>query len=126
MPTSANSLVRKTYAVVVAALCAEAGVSQGASTRGFGAGTLRAHGKIFAMLASRERFVVKLPQARVAELLENGAGAPFDMGHGRVMRERVVITAADPSRRIALAREAWLHVAESSRQPSSKQRGRSS
>ena len=126
MPTSAVSLVQKTYAAVVAALCGEAGVSHDASTRGFGAATLRAHGKIFAMLASRERFVVKLPQARVAELRENGAGAPFDMGHGRVMREWVVITAADPSRWIALAREALLYLANSSRQPPAGRCGRAS
>ena len=42
------------------------------------------------MLASRERFVVKLPQARVAELLQAGVGASFDMGQGHMMREWVV------------------------------------
>ena len=124
MPTSADSPAQKAYAAVVAALCAEAGVSHDASTRGFGAATLRAHGKIFAMLASRERFVVKLPQARVAELRESGAGAAFDMGHGRVMREWVVITAASQSIWIALAREALRYAAESSRQPPAGRRGR--
>ena len=126
MPTSNVSLAQKTYAAVVAALCTEAGVSHDTSTRGFGATTLRVHGKIFAMLASRERFVLKLPQARVAELLENGVGAPFDMGRGRVMREWVVITAADPSHRITLAREALRYLAESSRQPPAGRSGRPS
>lgn len=125
MPTSAVSLAQKHYASVVAALSADAEVRCDASGRGFGASTLRAHGKIFAMLASRERFVAKLPQARVAELLQAGVGASFDMGHGRMMREWVVITAIDPSRWIALAREALHYVAESNQQPPARRRGRS-
>ena len=125
MPTPAVSLAQRHYAAVVAALDADAEVHCDASGRGFGASTLRTHGKIFAMLASRERCVVKLPQARVAELLQAGVGAPFDMGHGRVMREWVVIAPRDPSRWIALAREALLYVAASSQRPPAGSRGRS-
>jgi hypothetical protein len=72
--------------------------------RKFGAGALRANGKIFAMLV-RERLVVKLARDRVAELVRSGAGEPFDPGHGRVMKEWVVILDEDCSW-LELAREA--------------------
>jgi TfoX N-terminal domain len=54
---------------------------------GFGSAPgLRIKGKIFAMLV-KDELVVKLPKARVDELVEAGAGTNFDPGHGRLMKE---------------------------------------
>jgi hypothetical protein len=55
--------------------------------KGFGSGALKARGKIFAMIASRGRFVVKLPKGRVAELVKEGKGRLFEPGPGRIMKE---------------------------------------
>ena len=52
----------------------------------FGAAALKVGGKIFAMLA-QGRLVVKLPRARVDQLVDAGEGERFDPGHGRLMRE---------------------------------------
>ena len=43
------------------------------------------------MLASKGRFVVKLPKERVDELVRLGAGERFEPGHGRLMREWLVL-----------------------------------
>lgn len=51
---------------------------------------LRINGKIFAMF-SRERFVVKLPKQIVDELVSSRKGERFDPGHGRLMKEWVVV-----------------------------------
>jgi TfoX/Sxy family transcriptional regulator of competence genes len=56
----------------------------------FGASALKVDGKIFAMVLSGE-LVVKLPRARVEELVATGAGTPFDAGRGRPMKEWVSI-----------------------------------
>jgi hypothetical protein len=73
--------------------------------RGFGAGALKINGSIFAML-SGGRLVVKLPAARVRELIAAGAGDPFDAGKGRPMKEWVAVRAPDPSTWRDLATEA--------------------
>ncbi|MCX5063862.1 MULTISPECIES: hypothetical protein [unclassified Streptomyces] len=52
----------------------------------FGAAALKVGGKIFAMLA-QGHLVVKLPRARVDELVDAGEGERFDPGHGRLMSE---------------------------------------
>src|SRR3954447_16615859 len=39
----------------------------------------------------RGELVVKLPKARVDELVDAGAGRRFDPGHGRVMKEWIVV-----------------------------------
>jgi hypothetical protein len=65
------------------------GVSLGRSLRNE---TLTVGGKIFAFLKD-ERLVVKLPAARVAALLAEGAGVPFESG-GRRMKEWVAVPAA--------------------------------
>ena len=73
--------------------------------RGFGSSALKVKGSIFAMIAGG-RLVVKLPHDRVAALIGSGAGAPFDAGKGRAMKERLTVTADDEASWLALAREA--------------------
>jgi hypothetical protein len=67
------------------------------------------NGSIFAML-SHGALVVELPTARVAELIADGAGGPFDAGKGRPMRQW--LTVADDVARTALAREALAFVSD--------------
>ncbi len=58
------------------------------TSRMFGSPGLKIGGKTFAMVVKGE-LVLKLPSARVEELIEAGAGRRFDPGHGRLMREWV-------------------------------------
>jgi len=69
---------------------------------------LNVKGKIFAML-SKGNLVVKLPKARVEHLVSSGAGTRFDPGHGRAMKEWVVIGPGKLNW-IDLAREAHAFV----------------
>jgi TfoX/Sxy family transcriptional regulator of competence genes len=79
------------------------------SLRQFGSEALTVDGSIFAML-TRGELVVKLPAARVAELVSTGNGMPFTAGKGRPMREWVVVTGDDPHEWQGLAREALRFV----------------
>ena len=81
------------------------GTSGASGARGFGAAALKLDGSIVAMLM-RGQLVVKLPQARVEDLIAAGTGAPFDSGKGRPMREWVTVTREDDDTWLALAREA--------------------
>jgi TfoX/Sxy family transcriptional regulator of competence genes len=78
--------------------------------RGFGSSGLKIGGKIFAMLVEG-RLVVKLPHDRVQELIAEGNGMPFALGHGRLMREWVAIPASDADQWTRLAEEARAFVA---------------
>jgi TfoX/Sxy family transcriptional regulator of competence genes len=69
--------------------------------RMFGSVGLKVKGKLFAM-AVKGRLVVKLPKARVDELVGTGDGEHFDPGHGRLMKEWVSVSSAHG---------AWLQVA---------------
>jgi hypothetical protein len=71
----------------------------------FGADALKVDGKIFAML-SRGELVLKLPRARVDELIASGKGTRFDPGHGRVMKEWVTIDLGESATWPELADEA--------------------
>ncbi|MDP8998289.1 MAG: hypothetical protein M3O03_14995 [Pseudomonadota bacterium] len=55
--------------------------------KGFGANALKVHGKIFAMISSKNVLVLKLPKARVNQMVKDGLGDYFDPGHGRKMKE---------------------------------------
>jgi hypothetical protein len=59
---------------------------------GFGSSRgLRVGGKIFAIFGEVE-LTVKLPRARVDELVDAGVGTRFDPGHGRLMREWLTVS----------------------------------
>jgi len=81
----------------------------GGARRRFGSSALKVNGSIFAML-TRDDLVVKLPRARVAELISEGAGRPFDAGKGTPMREWVVVTDQDLDSWRGLAAEALAFV----------------
>jgi TfoX/Sxy family transcriptional regulator of competence genes len=101
-------------AALFADLCVQyAGVTgvtgpDGSPRRRFGSETLKVNGKIFAMLVGG-RLVVKLPRARVVELIETGRGEPFHSGKGTAMKEWVML-ATDEAECRALVREAQTFV----------------
>jgi TfoX/Sxy family transcriptional regulator of competence genes len=94
------------FAGVVGELEGEPEVSTGTM---FGSPGLKVSGRVFAMVV-KERLVVKLPRERVQALLAAGSGAPFDPGHGRVMKEWVAVDEASGREWLRLAREAMAYV----------------
>jgi TfoX/Sxy family transcriptional regulator of competence genes len=75
----------------------------------FGSTSIKTGGKMFAFL-NKDRLVVKLPAIRVTELVEGGKGEPYDPGHGRQMREWVVVVSESADDWLALATEAEAYV----------------
>jgi len=67
-------------------------VTQGG--HGFGSEALKIDGKIFAMLSSKKHLVVKLSRQRVEEFVSAGVGERFEPRPGKLMKEWLVITAA--------------------------------
>jgi hypothetical protein len=81
---------------------------QAAGERKFGSNGLKANGKLFALF-TQGTLVVKLPRDRVAALTSAKVGAPFDPGHGRIMKEWLAVTSPKASW-TELAREAHRFV----------------
>jgi hypothetical protein len=75
----------------------------------FGSRGLKVDGKVFAM-PSKGRLVVKLPRARVAELVASKKGQTYVLG-ARTMKEWVAFSDGTPATWRALAREARDFVA---------------
>jgi hypothetical protein len=96
------------FAPVVAAVASKGGVTREAR-QGFGSGALKVNGKIFAMMTPRAEFVVKIPRARVDELVNQGVGERFEPGPGRIMKEWLALD-GHPERWIELAKEAYRFV----------------
>jgi hypothetical protein len=89
---------------VLKAFAKQRGVTQGT---GFGKNPgLRVGGKIFAMMIDGA-LVVKLPKARVTELVGAGDAEHFDTGSGRLMKEWASVSSGDW---VALAQEAYTFV----------------
>lgn len=86
-----------------------AGVRRVEPGRMFGSPGLKVGGKVFAMLV-KERLVVKLPKARVDELVRDGFGEYFDPGHGRLMKEWLSAPAGGQADWVELARSALTYV----------------
>lgn len=59
--------------------------------KGFGSGSLKVKGRMFASLSKRGEFIVKLPRSRVDALAKSGDGVRFDPGHGRLMKEWLAV-----------------------------------
>lgn len=78
---------------------------------GRGSQGLKVAGKLVAMFY-KGRLVLKLPPARVAELIEAGVGMSFDPGTGKAMKDRVAIPEANRERWIDLCEEAIAAGAE--------------
>lgn len=76
--------------------------------RTFGSNGLKARGKLFALF-TQDTLIVKLPNNRVAALVEAGVGKPFDPGHGRLMLGWLTVTSPRASW-VDLAREAHAFV----------------
>lgn len=96
------------FAPVASAFAHDPQVSRGTG-KGFGSGALKVNGKIFAMMSSRGEFVVKLPKARVDQLVRSGQGHYFDPGHGRLMKEWIAMPDGQTSW-VELAQEAHRFV----------------
>jgi len=84
---------------------AEAGVAEGRMFRTEG---LTYHGKFFVALShDKETMLVKLPEARVSELLADSSGLPFVTGDRAPMREWALIPLTLADRWSAIAAEAF-------------------
>lgn len=81
------------------------GITPPGATGGFGRSALRAHGRIFAMFV-RGRLVLKLPRAKVDELVEGGHGVRFDANKGTPMKEWLALDPGSTLPWSALAEEA--------------------
>ena len=105
------------FAELVYELVELPGVTPPGAGRGFGSSALRIRGRIFAMLA-HDRLVVKLPAARVDELVAAGDGVRFDGNKGVPMKEWFSV---DPDGQLSwrqLAHEALVFVAPKFEAPS--------
>ncbi len=85
-------------------------VAAASGKKAFGTNALHVAGKIFCMVDSRGRFVVKLPAGQVKTLLADGRGAPFEMGKAKWAKEWVVLVAGTEAEWPAAAREAMAFV----------------
>ncbi len=112
---SRSATAEERYTAIVKALVRNSGVTHGSdetgSRRAFGSDALRVDNRIFAMLSSKRRFVVKLPRERVDALIASGAGERFDPGHGRLMKEWLAVKPNSEHEWLPLAREAMQFVA---------------
>lgn len=99
------------YAAIVKALAGKPGVTHAPGT-GFGGNALKVDDVIFAMLASGDEFVVKLPRGRVDALVAAGKGKRFDPRRNeRLMKEWFVAGPGRETKWLTLAKEAMEFVA---------------
>jgi hypothetical protein len=104
-PVAAGTALDPRLAVLAKAYAKEPRVTVG---RLFASMGLKVDGKIFAMVV-RDQLVVKLPKARIEELVAQKAGDHFCLGSTRVMKEWISMTASKPDA-LTLGREAFRFV----------------
>jgi TfoX/Sxy family transcriptional regulator of competence genes len=94
------------FVAVTAALQGEKGISKG---RMFGSDGLKVGKQVFAMQV-KGRLVVKLSVERADELRSSGMAEAFDPGHGRPMKQWVVVSPKARVDWVELSREALAFV----------------
>jgi len=100
------------YAAIVKALAGKPCVTYAGAGTGFGSNALKVDNVIFAMLASGDEFIVKLPRGRVDALVAAGEGKRFDpRRNGRLMKEWFVAVPGCETKWLTLAKEAMEFVA---------------
>jgi hypothetical protein len=92
------------FAPVVEAFAADPAVTSGRMMASFG---LKVNDKIFAMVV-KGMLVLKLPKARVDEMVGGGAGEHLETANGRRMKEWIAVAGDDGW--VELAREAYAFV----------------
>lgn len=98
------------FATIVEELLNNPDVTPPSNGRSFGSSGLKVRQKIFAMLV-RGKLVVKLPKARVDELVASREGERYDPRHdGRLMKEWITIEPTSSVEWLPLAREAMEFV----------------
>ncbi len=102
---SASMSAERRFEDLVDEFTGRPGITPPGATGGFGRTALRAHGRIFVMFV-RGQLVLKLPRARVDELVEGGHGVRFDANKGTPMKEWLALDAGSPRSWSALAEEA--------------------
>lgn len=109
-----ESKTQELYAHLVKELTKEPGVTfpvqEPGARKSFGTNALHVNGKIFCMVDSRGRFVVKLPAGEVSALLAGGRGSPFEMGKAKWAKEWVVLVEGTENDWPDRAREALAFV----------------
>lgn len=109
--SEAQSQAEVRFAAIVGALVRMPGVTHSKpGSRLFGSSSLKVHDKIFAMDSSSGEFVVKLPKARVDQLVATLAGERFDANRGRPMKEWLEVRSKSADEWLQLAREALQFV----------------
>lgn len=112
--TSQNTPPEERLAEIARALRDQSDVTpplEPAPARMFGAAGLRINNKAFAVISSKDKFAVKLPRERVAELVASGIGEYFEPGPGRPWKDWLAVNAAFEDRWLSLAKEALEFVA---------------
>lgn len=108
-PRKSARSVEQRYEGLTRAFLGRAGVTRDGT--GFGAGSLKINGKMFASLSSKGEFIVKLARSRVDALVETGDGVRFDPGHGRLMKEWLAVSPDSPLSWESIADEAMRFTA---------------
>lgn len=111
-PSKVQDAADPRFVPVVAALQRASGFSLMESKSGAMRG-LVLHGKSFGM-SSHGRFILRLGEARVAELIAQGVGVPFEARPGTAMKGWIVVTQAGADW-VTLAREALATMADTRR-----------
>jgi hypothetical protein len=97
------------YDAIVAALADLPGVEQSLK-KGFAQFGLKVDGKLFASLMRKGDLILKMPKDRVDWLSDSGDGKRFDIGHGKGMKEWVVVSPDSAVDWLELTREALAFV----------------